>query len=198
MGSIATDDVIRISANMLVDGIHDVKSVYNFKALNTNLGTDSDFMVGVAVAIDNFHSFINPDLTTRLTYVDISGINVTALRLLPSKPWPVLVAGTTATDMLPEMNAGCVFFRTTRPKTRASKFIGGYTEASNLGGTVIAGAKGNLQAYGDILLTGFAADGAVMNYGAYNGLLARFTPVISAIVPDRWRTQRRRRFAVGS
>lgn len=198
MGSIAIDDVVRITANMLIDGVHDVNSVYNFKAVSSNSGDDDDFMVGVAVAIDAYHALINAGLTTRLTYVDISGINVTADRLMPSKPWPVLVAGTTGGEMLPETVAGCVFFRTTRPKTRASKFLAGYTELSNDGGALDASAVTTIQAYGDALVGGFASDGAVMNFGAYNTILARFTQVDSAIVPARWRTQRRRRFGVGS
>ncbi len=198
MGSIAVGDVIRLTARMKLDGVHDVVAVYHHKALSTNSGTDDDFMVGAAVAVDAAHTFINSDLTNRLSYINIEGINVTAARLLPAKPWPVLTVGGTAGDMLPEEVAGCVFFRTLRPKTRASKFIGGYTELSNDGGAVQAGAVAGLQLYGNDLVSGFASDGAVMEYGAFNQPLNRFTLVNAAIVPSRFRTQRRRRFNVGS
>ena len=198
MGSIAIGDVIRTTARMKLDGVHDVVSVYHHKALNTNIGTDDDFMVGMAAGLDAAHTLINADITTRLTYINVEGINVTAARLLPAKPWPLLVAGLTGQDMLPEEVAGCVFFRTLRPKTRASKFIGGYTEFSNSGGGLSVTTVSNLQAYGDLLVGDIAADGAVMEYGAYNALLARMTLVNAAIVPARWRTQRRRRFGVGS
>ena len=93
MGSIAVGDVIRLTARMLIDGVHDVVSVYHHKALSTNVGTDDDFMVGAALFLDTAHSLLNPGLTTRLTYVNIEGINVTANRLLPSKDWPTLIGG---------------------------------------------------------------------------------------------------------
>lgn len=198
MGSIAAGDVVRTTARMLLDGIHDVVNVYHHKALNTNLGDDAAFMAGMAVGLDNAHTLINPSLSSRLTYVTIEGLNVTAARLLPTVGWPTLVAGLTGTDMLPETVAACVFFRTVRPKTRAAKFLAAYTETSNEGGAVSASSVTLLQAYGDLLVADIPADGAVMEYGAYNDLVARFTLVNAAIVPARWRTQRRRRFGVGS
>jgi len=198
MGSIAIGDVVRTTARMKLDGVHDIVSVYHHKALNSNIGDDDAFMIGMAAGLDAAHVLINPDITDRLTYINVEGINVTASRLLPAKPWPTLVVGSTGLDMLPEEVAGCVFFRTLRPKTRASKFIGGYTEGSNTGGALSAGAVSNLQAYGDLLVGDIPADGAVMEYGAWNTGAVRFTLVNAAIVPARWRTQRRRRFGVGS
>lgn len=198
MAAVNINDIVRVTARMFLDGIHEVVNVYHYRAASANL-TDADaFMVGVAAAMDALYTLINADLTTRLTYNQVDGANVTQVTLLPSKPWPVLVAGLTAGDMLPEMAAGCTFFRTVRPKTRTSKFIGGYTELSNNGGALIAGAVTNLEAYGTLALAGFGADGALMNYGAFNAPAIRFTPVIARVVPARWRTQKRRRFGVGS
>lgn len=198
MGSIAADDIIRITARMLLDGVHDIVSVFHFKALNTNSGTDSDYMDGVATEMDVLYTFLNSEFSNRLSYVNIEGINVTAARLMPAKSWPVLTVGGSAGSMLPEEVAGCVFFRTLRPKTRASKFIGLFTELSNDGGALEASTVLALQTYGNRLVSGFASDASVAEYGAYNTLLDRFTVVDAAIVPSRWRTQKRRRIGVGS
>ena len=198
MGSIAVGDVIRLTARCLLDGVHDVVGVFHFKALSTNSGTDSDFMDGVATEFDTLYTFLNSELSDRITYTNIEGINVTAARLLPAKAWPLLTAGGSAGSMLPEEVAGCVFFRTLRPKTRASKFIGVFTELSNNGGALEASTQLALQTFGDRLVGGFASDGAVMDYGAFNQPLNRFTVADTAIVPTRWRTQKNRRIGVGS
>jgi hypothetical protein len=155
-------------------------------------------MVGVALMINNFHAIINGEVTTRITYTEVEGINVSQATLLPPKPWPVLTAGTQGTDMLPEMNAACVFFRTTRPKTRTAKFLAGYCEVANVGGALLAASVTLLNSYGTDVLAGGAADGAVLVYGAFNKLAVRFTPVVSRVTALRFRTQRRRRIGVGS
>lgn len=198
MAAVNANDIVRVTARMFLDGVHEIVNVFHYKALNGNL-TDADtFMVGVALAMNSLYTLVNPDVSTRLTYNQVEGANITQITLLPSKPWPILVAGTTGGELLPEMVAACVFFRTTRPKTRTSKFLGGYTELSNIGGAVTPGSLTNLAAYGVLAVGGFAADGAVMNYGAWNSPAVRFTPVVVSVVPARWRTQRRRRFGVGS
>lgn len=198
MGTIAVNDIIRITARMVIDTTNEVVGVWHHKCLVTNAGDDLAFMTAAAIVFDNRYTLINGEVTNRLDYVTIEGQNVTASRLLPTLPWPVLVSGLTASEMLPETVAACVFFPTLRPKTRASKFLGGYTEASNLGGLLSAGALTALGLFGAAFVGGFVADAASMQYGAWNQLFLRFTPVSSHQVPLRWRTQRRRRFGVGS
>jgi len=198
MATIDPGNIIRVTARMLLDGVFDIANVYHFEASSASLGTPDDFMTGVAVMIDGFHAVINGEVTTRITYTEVEGINVSKAELLPPKPWPILVAGTQGTDMLPEMNAACVFFRTTRPKTRTAKFLAGYCEVANVGGALLPASITLLNLYGDGVLAGGAADGAVLVYGAFNKLAVRFTPVVSRVTAQRFRTQRRRRIGVGS
>lgn len=198
MGTIEVNDIIRITCKQMIDGVNEVVGVFHHKCLVTNTGDDDAFMAVVAIIFDGYYTDINPEITDRLSYINIEGQNVTADRLLPAKAWPVLTVGGTASEMLPETVAACVFFRSTRPKTRASKFFAGYTEASNVGGVLSVAAQNSLQDIGDALVLGYTANGASMQYGAYNAEFDRFTPVNVAIVPTRWRTQRRRRFGVGS
>ena len=119
MATIAVNDIIRITANMNIDGVFDLKNVYHFKALSVNAGDDQSFMDAVALDFDVFYTNVNLSLSDRVGYVDIDGINVTANRLLPYVPWPSLTVGNYAVEMLQDTVAGCVFLRTTRPKTRA-------------------------------------------------------------------------------
>ena len=198
MADVNINDVVRITARMFLDGIHEVNNVYHFRAISANLTDAAAYMAGVAAEMDVLYTLLNADISSRLTYTNIEGINVTQDTLLPAALWPFLVAGSTGTELLPEMNAVCVFFRTTRPKTRTAKFLAGYTEPSSVGGALLPAVVTAVNAYGDRLLGGFAADGAVMQYGAFNSLAVRFTLVVSRVVPTRFRTQRRRRFGVGS
>ncbi len=196
--AIVVGDVLRIVCKMAITG-QDVINVFNFKVAVNGALDDADFMTRLAALLDANYGLINEDVANDLIYVVIDGQNITQDVLLPTVPWPVLVNGADLAEILPRQVAAQVFFKTTRPRTRASKFMGGYTEDSNSSvGGLNALPIGRLQLFGDGLVASLT-DGTIdVDYGAYNAFLARFTPVISATVSDFWRTQRRRVPGVGS
>lgn len=197
--AITAGDIVRVSAEMSRAGADDIFNVYNFRIDTPNPGGDGPTMGNLADLLDDIYTFINLDIPLNVQYDTITGINVTKDELLPAQSWPVLTAGVAVGEPLPNQISACVFWRTLRPKTRASKFLPYYTEAANTGnGTILAGAVTRMQAYGDALVGSIVEGLTTLTYGAFNAPLARFTPVTQAVVPAFFRTQRRRRLGVGS
>lgn len=196
---IAVNDILRITAKMQMLASDDIMNVYNLKVTAIVAPTDLSYMLSVSLFLDGVYTRFNSLIVNNLLYQSIDGINITKDELLPSVPWFSLVAGTDAGPILPVQVAACIFFPTTTPKVRASKFFGGFSEASNeVDGQLTLAAQAALQLAGDDLVTGMAVAGDNAQYGPYNVLLDRFTLVDRAEVPTRWRTQRRRRLGVGS
>ena len=197
--AIVVDDVLRITAVMQFDSIDDIVNVYHCKVSSNVTVDDDQFMTQMAGEMDSLYDLINGGVSDLQEYIDVQGQNLTQNVLLPSKDWPNLTFGGSVSTALPSQVAASVFHRTLRPNTRASKYLGIFTEAQNDGnGSIGAGFQANLQSYADQLNGGFVGGGFVAAYGAYNVALDRFTPADSGIVPARWRTQRRRRLGVGS
>lgn len=191
-------DIVRITANLLLDDTNLVQNVFHF-IVDAIPGPDDDgFMDEVDDIMDDLYITINLRVVDRITYDSITGINVTKDELLPSRAWPTLTAGADTDVMIPEMNAGCVFHRTVKPRTRASKFIPPCGETSNDGGALGVTYKTLLQNFGNFLVGDIIEAGTTLRYGAFNRSTSIFTPVVVAVVPARFRTQRRRRIGVGA
>lgn len=197
--AISVGDILRISAEMELSTVDQVINVFNFKVITNNLATDQLFMTELATLIDATYLQINGEVVASIKYVSIEGQNLTKNELLPGVPWSTLTFGANANTPLPTQITACVFFRTLTPKVRAAKFLPLMSEGANVNvGEVDGIAQAACQAFGDALVAGLVGANIEVQYGAFNVPLVRFTPVIQAIVPVRWRTQRRRRVGVGS
>lgn len=198
--SVVIDDVIRINTNFLFDDADEYTNVYHVKVTKNDSVDDDEFMDVIALEMDDLYTIINSLITDGMAYVDIIAQNITQDVLLPTKAWPVLtVGGDIASPVLPLQIAACVFFRTLRPKTRASKFLPCFTRLTGDGAGVLkTTTQTAVQSFGDSWVAGVVSTLVDADLGAYNAALARFTPVVAAVVPTRFRTQRRRRPGVGS
>jgi len=191
-------DVVRIDTAFLFDSATVMENIWHFKVTRNDTLTDSLFMSEVRTEMDNWYQIVNVDISTLLAYTVISGQNITQIEILPAGGWPTLVAGAAAGDALPSQVAGYCYFRTTRPKTRTSKFLPPFTELANSGGGALAVATLNrIAAFAAAAAAGITQVNVDADLGAWNQAAARFTPVTGGIVPNRVRTQRRRRVGVG-
>lgn len=196
--TVAIGDIVRITARLVLDGSFDVVNVFHFVVAVQDAVNDSAFMEEVADQFDVLYTKINTEVTNRVSYVAVEGQNITQDVLLPSKAWPILVAGIASDSMLPETVSACVFHRTLTPRVRAAKFLPPMTQGSNVGGTIISGTLSNITDFGNLLTLSLQTLLIELTYVAFNRLLGTTTPVTQAIAPVRWRTQRRRRVGVGS
>ncbi len=186
-------DIIRITAHTLLGTVDPFVNTFHCQWVFTDGVTDDFAMDKIAESIDTAYLLINAQVSDLISYVDIQGQNLTKSVLLPTKAWPTLTVGANTGALLPPQTCGYVFYRTTRPKTRASIYFAGFTELSNtVSGNPDAPITAALQAFGDFAVAGFPLVITNLAYGAYNRPLDRFTPVNAAIVSAKWRTQRRR------
>lgn len=192
-------DILRITAVMQWAAQDIFTNQYYFQLTTQNEATDTLMMDKIANAMDAFYTIINPHITQTINYISIDGQNITQDVLLPSKAWPVLVNGGGVSDALPTQLAALVYYKTLRPRTRAGQYLPPMEESANTSTGAIQGfVIDDIQDFGNDLVAGILELSVEAVLGAYNPELARFTPVILAIVPPRWRTQRRRRLGVGS
>jgi hypothetical protein len=196
--AVVIGDIVRLDAEFVFDAATIMQNVFHFKVTRNDTATDALFMVEARAELDAWYQIINVDVSTLVSYNIISGLNITKKELLPAGGWPVLVAGANAGEALATQLAAMVFHRTTRPKTRAAKFLPPLTEAGASAGGVIAPAVlTRLGTFAGALTGGITQTNVDADYGAWNGPLSRFTPVTAGFVPNRFRTQRRRRVGVG-
>lgn len=196
--AVAIGDHVRITAKMKLFGTDDVMNVYTFEVDRNDTVDDAGFMVALALHMDDAYTLINGDLSDDLTYESVDGQNITQDVLLPETAWPVLVTGNLAAIILPTQVAGCVFWPTTTPKVRTSSFLGGYTvSALAAGGVLGAAVITRLVSFG-VAMRDVATANVDATKGSLNPISSIFTPSGVGQVPNRWRTQRRRRIGVGS
>lgn len=191
--AILIGDIVRVTCNFLLLGAEPYVNTFNIEWNGVGGLDDDAAMVEIASAFDTAYLQLFPRMSDNLAFVDIQGQNITQDVMLPTKLWPTLTTGQSLGHLLPLTVCGYVFYRTTRPKTRASNFVPGLTEDDNgVNGTPSVAMVAALQAFGDLLVAGLPVLGGTLVYGAFNRPLNRFTLVNAAIVSAFWRTQRRR------
>ncbi len=196
--AVVVGDFVKITAKMKLFGTDDVQNVYTFRVDRNDTPNDTVFMTAMALHMDDAYTLILADIADELTFISVDGINISKSELLPDTAWPVLTVGPNTNALLPTQTAACVFWPTTTPKVRTSTFLGGYTEGANfLDGTIVVSVQASLALFGAAMrIVATASVDAVK--GSFNPTLLIFTPAGTAQVPNRWRTQRRRRIGVGS
>lgn len=195
--TIQIDDVVRVVANMKLDTVHDVVNTYHFRQQGAAI-TEAAFMVDIANVLDLAYGQIDNHISDRITFVDVTGQNLTQDVLLPDQPWPIITTGLAVDDMLPEMNCPYVFWRTLRPKTRKSVYLPPFTEGGWSGLVIPAAAMTSLNNFADEFEGLISMSAGNTTLGAFNPGVLRFEPVTTGIPANTFRTQRRRRIGVGS
>lgn len=195
--TVAVDDIVRINAVVSFQG-QEYENVHHFKTIANASPNDQAFMDAVLVLIAAAYANVQNHQSNLLQYQRIEGQNITQDVLLPATNWTGNPVGDSAFDALPAQVTANVFWPTLRPKTRCTSYIPAFTEtANNATGGWNTAAKDDLQLFGDALKDAGTQAGVTVQKGAYNVVAARYTPLISAVVPTDSRTQRRRRLGVG-
>jgi hypothetical protein len=193
----AVNDIIR--ATVVSTFLNqEIINVFHWKVLATSAASDLVFAQELEAYMESVLNDSLAQLSDEYSWLEIRFQNLTQDVVMPTVPWVGSADGTDISDPLPPQCAANVYWPTTRPRTRATKYFAGYTiNALETDGTWTNGVKTVLQGMGDALKQGGTAT-ITVQLGAYNQPLDRFTPVSFAIVPNRARTQRRRRPGVGS
>lgn len=196
--AIGVGDILRISANLLLESVADQVNVYHFQVGANTHPNDTAVMTDIASLLDTAYTLVNASISAAVAYQNVTGQNLTKSELLPDTAWPVLTVGGNVADRLPDAVSAEVYWGTIRPKVVGRKFLPNMTENFNSSSQIVAGTLTQLANFGAYFLVPLVTANLSITAGTWNPTLAQFTPFLTANVPTAWRTQRRRRRGVGS
>lgn len=195
--TVVQNDVIRATAET-TRGTNAIQNVLHFRSTNPASVSDAQALTDMAAALDSVFSNLIGHITTALSYDQVRAQNVTQDVLLGTAAWPALIGGTKAEHQLPLQSAAIVTFPTAKPKTRGSLYFGGFTELDNEAtGIVSATLQTQLVAIAVQLLAEIVLGPNSWRYVVFNTALKTFVLPTGSVIPQVWRTQRRRRPGVG-
>lgn len=191
-------DILRLTCRMSWDG-EDVQNVFHLRMVDTTTETDAAMLSDLADYVDEAYSHINQAMPIALTFDSINLYNLTAERFMGEQPWPVLTAGTLASNTsLPPQTAALVRFTTNTLRSQGRKFLPPFGEVHNDGDDgLTAGAITAIALWAaDFVTDVFGFDWSAA-WGNYNAVMDRWAPWITALINTYYATQRRRRKGVG-
>ena len=196
--TVVQNDVLRVTAEMTFNG-HDLQNVYHFRSTNVGGISDAKALSDGADIMEDVYQKLDASMSTGVAFDQVRVQNVTQGVLLGTAPWPLLVAGAQAADLLPEVVAALITYGTTISRVRGGTYYGGFTETSNdAGGTVNTSLVTSLTTLAAELLGEYVFGADSYRMVVFNAVLGSFNVPVSALIHALWRTQRRRRTGVGS
>ncbi|MCK5565988.1 MAG: hypothetical protein KAJ07_12140, partial [Planctomycetes bacterium] len=149
--------------------------------------------------LDDAYAHINQAMPLALTFDSINLYNLTAERFMGEQAWPVLTAGTLASDTsLPPQTAALVRFTTNTLRSQGRKFLPPFGEVHNDGddGLTAAGITAIGLWAADFVANAIGFDWEAA-WGNYNRVADSWAPWVTALINTYFATQRRRRKGVG-
>src|SRR5512134_167816 len=169
-------DIFRVAARMNQSGSGDFVNVYHYRVETVVQAADFYALQDFSDIMDRLYTQIYTAMPDGMTFEDVNVFNVTQNRPLGSLAFPVLTAGSQATDDLPPQCAAFVRGLTGYSRNWARKFIGPLCENQNQPGGLI----------------GTSMISALTNYGA-NWLdpslatpVNTYVPVVRYAVGGNW------------
>lgn len=196
--TIAINDVIRIQARMLRNGVDAVQNVYHVHHDSGAPVTDATWVSDVSALIDAEMFTLRTQFATNITSLDLLFFNITQDVTLPDGAWATFVAGTAAGDANPPQVSAMVFWRTAAARVIGRKFLPPFVEINQSDGNWTVGALTALAVFAVNLIGSIVISQGNISFGVFNAVTATFNAYATALVPIDARTQRRRRTGVGA
>lgn len=196
--TIQIDDVIRIQARMLRNGVDAVQNVYHVKHESGSPVVDATWVLEVSAIIDAEMFKLRGSLNTNITSLDLLFFNITQDVTLPDGSWATFAAGTNAADANPPQVSAEVFWRTGAARVIGRKFLPPFIEAENNDGKWSVGLLTLLVVFVVNFIGSLVTSQGNVLFGTFNALTATFNAYTSGFAPVDARTQRRRRTGVGA
>ena len=197
--TIATGDVIRVTAGLKFQTSHDVQNVFHCDCVNDNSASQTDLRDDLADYLETVYDSLISGFIDDTTFDGIDIFNVTQDNPEPSVAWPTLTVGGSSGESLPEGVAALVLGRTAVSKVQGKKYFGVYDESAITDGVWNSGALTNLGLAAADYITPFTGgSGATWDPGVFSRATMAFTPFSEASVNNVAAYQRRRKRGVGS
>lgn len=199
MGDVLVGDVVKVTAQFTWDDTETFQNVYYVKHAGSATATDIAFHNACAAWLETLYTPLLSYLSTKLDFDEVVTYNVTQDIPMITGAWPTLTQGSDAGDPLPTQCSALVSFPTAKKKVIGKKYIAGATETNNLSGGILSSAfKTALASFGAAVLSGYVSGTIVIDPGTYNVITGVFNELLTSLVDDLFRTQRRRVKGVGA
>lgn len=193
--AIETNDIIKITARLLVDGIHELINVFTARVLDDNGNSQDDILDDVAEYLDDAYGEIDAVMANNITFSTINVYNVSKSQPEGVLGWPTLTAGGEAGEYLPLGVACGVVGRTNVSRVLGRKFLPGVTETDTTDGIIGTGFRIPAALFAaDWIAIFTGTNGTQLDPGVVNEELLSFVRLDSAVViAEPWYQRRRSR-----
>ncbi len=196
--TIAINDVIRVQARMLRNGVDAVQNVYHVLHESGSPVVDLTWVEDVTVLIDAEMNSLESFMGTNITPLDLLFFNITQDVTLPDGSWGSFGGGSAAGDTQPPQVSPMVYWRTNKAKVIGRKFLPPMTEAQADDGEWGSGFLAVLATFAANFIGSIVISQGNVRFGVFNATLLTFEAYRTGLVPTDARTQRRRRTGVGA
>lgn len=196
--TIEVNDVIRVQARMLRNGIDAVQNVYHVKHLTGAAAPEAAWVTDVSGLIDAEMFLIKDSISDNITSLDLLFFNLTQDAPMLDGSWATFVGGTNPGDPNPPQVSAQVFWRTAAARVIGRKFLPSMVESAQDDGNWTAALLVTLVIFVVNFIGALVVTGGTVTFGVFNGITAVFNAYTSGFAPTDSRTQRRRRTGVGA
>ena len=196
--TIQINDVIRVQARMLRNGVDAVQNVYHILHESGAPVVDATWVSDVSALIDAEMFALRGEINTNVISLDLLFFNVTQDVTLPDGVWATFVGGINISESNAPQVSAEVFWRTGAARVIGRKFLPAMTEGSQTDGVWSVGLLTALVTFAANLIGSLVISQGNIRFGVFNAITATFNAYASAFAPTDARTQRRRRTGVGS
>lgn len=199
-------DVVRTAVRFADTQGNDHVNVWHWEASAAISDADAAIRAAIATWVENSYSALSANLSNLITELDVKvdvvdfvGGVITVIRSLGVEPFTLTTAPTAGADPMPPGVAALLKLLTGIGRVYGRKFIGMFTETSQINGILAAAFQTNLGTLGAAVLGGIGGlTGGVLNGGVLSEKLTSFVQFTGYDVSDVVSYQRRRRQGSGS
>lgn len=195
---IANGDILRVVYKMSAYGA-DVQNVYHIRASVTSDPGDEVVLEEILAWLEEAYTSPAVQIVNEVTFDSVAVWNVTSETFIGEIASDSLTAGSNTGNNLPIQTAPLVLFNTNVNKSQGRKFLPWLSSAAIDGdGTPTSTVLTALGLFAGFILDGISGTGWTGIAGNWSEPKQRFVEWLWAVVVDRFATQRRRQYGVGS
>lgn len=135
---IEVNDIIKVVAEMLMDGVFQILNTYWVEVIDTNSLSQSDLLDDLCEWVETIYDEIDALMPNNVSFLDIAPYNFTKDEVIVAQDWPTLTAGGSAANSLAPGVAVFCWMPTSQAHCQGRKWFGPFTVTGQDDGTWMA------------------------------------------------------------
>lgn len=196
--ALSTNDIVRVTASLLLNGSDLIQNVFHVKLVNDAAQPQGDLRDDLGAWMEDIYDSLVGSISQLVTFEEIQIFNVSSDNPEPTISWPTITAGTNTQEQQVDGVAALVLGRTGVSNVVGKKYFGGIVLDGYQDGLIAAATLTSIVLAGDDWITPFSgASTATWDPGLWTRPTGPFTVFTEAIARDLPAYQRRRKRGVG-